>query len=321
MVLKTVTILLWFAASYAALVFFSTEWWHGVLASISLGLSIAGIGFAIQHDANHGAYSSNPGSNRLLSRTLDFLGASSYVWGWKHNVLHHTWTNIEGSDSDVELGVIGRLAPLQKRYWFHRFQQYYLWLAYGLVAPKWQIWDDFYNLATARISKHPIVRGGWGTVVGVILGKLVFAGWAIVIPLCYHPFWQVVAFSALTWGFMGIVLSVVFQLAHCVEEAEFQDARAAAKNPALPWAEHQLRTTVDFAQGNPILTWYLGGLNYQVEHHLFPRICHLHYPRIARIVRETCAEFGVPYSANPGFFSAIASHYRWLRRMGRPQAA
>lgn len=317
MMLKSLVILGWFVASYVLLVFFASEWWHGVLLSVSLALSVAGIGFAIQHDANHGSYSKSRWLNKAMSWTLDILGGSSHVWSWKHNVFHHTYTNVKGADSDIDVGMVGRLSPSQRRRSLHRFQHIYLWFLYGMIGPKWQLIDDFQNVATGKIGGMKFPRGRARTIAGLVLGKLVFFGWAIVLPLFFHPVLTVVAYYLLASFVMGVALSVVFQLAHCVEEAEFpaSDSDGRLRDS---WAAHQVRTTVDFAQGHPIWTWFLGGLNYQIEHHLFPKISHLHYPRIAPVVRQVCAEYGVPYAAHRTFGGALASHYRWLKRMGQP---
>lgn len=319
--LKTATILGWFAASYLLLVFVELNWWQGGLLAVSLGMAVAGIGFAIQHDANHGSYAKSKAANRTMSLTLDLLGASSHVWRWKHNVFHHTYTNIDGSDSDLDIGAMGRLSPHQKRRWFHRFQHIYLWGLYGLIGPKWQFIDDFQNVAAAKIGKHKFPRGTRGPLTEMFVAKVFFVAWAFVLPSFFHPIWVVVLFYVISSLVSGIVLSVVFQLAHCVENAEFPEASDGAKRMPDCWAVHQVRTTVDFAQGNPFLTWYLGGLNYQVEHHLFPRVSHIHYPSIAPIVEQTCRDHGVPYSVNRGFLQAVGSHFRWLRRMGRGEPA
>ena len=320
MVWKTAVLLLWFAGSYGLLVFAATAWWQGILLSLSLALSIAGIGMGIQHDANHGAYSKSPALNHLLGMTLDLMGASSYVWRWKHNVFHHTYTNLSGADDDVDLGLLGRLAPAQQRRPLHRFQQFYLWPLYGFLNPKWQLVDDFKSVARARIGGHHFPRPSGGDLVEFLATKAVFFGWALVIPAFFHRFWVVLAFYAVTWFTVGVVLSVVFQLAHCVEEASFPRPPGASRLLPDAWAAHQVRTTVDFARGSRLLTWYLGGLNHQIEHHLFPRVCHVHYPALSPIVERACLDFGLPYSVHETLSGAISSHFRWLRRMGREAA-
>jgi linoleoyl-CoA desaturase len=317
MYIKTGAMLLWFAGSYAFLVFAATNWWQGVLFSFSLVLAMAGTGFAVQHDANHGAYSRKGFVNRLIGMTLDMLGASSYVWHWKHNVLHHTYPNLVGADQDINIQPFARLSPGQRRHWFHRVQHFYMWALYGLLLPKWHLLDDFQNVAQGRIALNRIPRPQGWRLVEMIAGKLAFFAWAVVIPLLFHRWWVVLLFYAAASFLVGLILAIVFQLAHCVEEAEFPCLPAGADRMADGWAEHQVHNTVDFARGNVVLTWYLGGLNFQVEHHLFPKVCHVHYPQLSSIVEEVCAQHGVRYAAHEGFFGAVSSHWRWLRRMGR----
>lgn len=321
MYVKAVVLLLWLGASYALLVFAATTWWQGVLLSSSLALAMAGIGFGIQHDANHGAYSSSGAVNRLMGMTLDMVGGSSYLWRVKHNLTHHTYTNLVGADDDINIGPFARLSPAQPRRRFHRAQHFYLWALYGFLIPKWHFVDDFKNVAQARIAGHPFPRPRGWNLVELIGGKAVFFGWALVVPALFHRWWVVLLFYAGIAFLLGFVLSVVFQLAHCVEDADFPEPPPGGDRLHDPWAVHQVQTTVDFARGNPLLTWYVGGLNFQIEHHLFPRIGHVHYPRIAGIVQAACAEFGVRYTAHQSLWGAVRSHWRWLRRMGRAPLA
>src|SRR5262249_36676403 len=260
--------------SYAVLVFLAGTWWLALASAISLGLAMAAVGFNIQHDAGHQAYSRRNWINRLMAMTLDLLGGSSYVWAKKHNSVHHCFVNITGHDDDIDLGIFGRLTPHQKRLKFHRFQHFYLWVLYGLLPTKWQFYDDFRDVVTGRIGAHRFPRPrGWdlATLIG---GKIVFFSLALTIPLLLHPVWTVLLFYALASFVQGVTLSVVFQLAHCVEEADFPLPRLGAGRMETTWAVHQVETTVDFARGNRFLSWIIGGLNFQIEHHLFPRISH-----------------------------------------------
>lgn len=320
MYLKTAVLLLWFGVSYGLLVFVATSFWQGALLSSSLALAMAGIGFGIQHDANHGAYSSRAAVNRVMGLTLDMLGASSYLWRFKHNLSHHTYTNVAGADDDINFMPFARLSPAQPRYRLHHLQQFYLWALYWFLFPKWNFVDDFKTLMRARISGQGFPRPRGASAVELIAGKAVFVAWAFAIPLLFHPWWVVLLFYGATSLLLGTTLAVVFMLAHCVEEADFPVAPSGAVRLSRPWAVHQVETTVDFGGRNRLLTWYVGGLNFQIEHHLFPRICHVHYPRIAEIVRAACAEFGVRYAAHDTFRGALASHWRWLRRMGNTPA-
>ncbi|HEX6550915.1 MAG TPA: fatty acid desaturase, partial [Gammaproteobacteria bacterium] len=119
----------------------------------------------------------------------------------------------------------------------------------------------------------------------------------------------------------GMVLSVVFQLAHCVEGAGFPEPDQHTGQIDNTWAVHQIESTINFARNNKVVCWLVGGLNFQIEHHLFPRICHTNYPALSKLVKQTCEEFGVRYRENPSFRSGIASHFRWLRRMGMADQA
>ena len=320
MYVKTAAILIWFVASYVLLVFFAVSWWQGMLLAASLALAMAGIGFAIQHDGNHGAYSKHGAVNRLMGVMLDLMGASSYLWQWKHNVSHHTYTNLNGADDDIDIGPLCRLSPAQPRYRIHRLQQFYAWVLYGFLIPKYHFVYDFKNLTRGRIAANRFPRPRGWRLAELIVGKAFFFGWAFLVPMLMHRWWVVLVFYAATTFLLGLIMSVVFQLAHCVEQADFPELPTTKDHLDDTWAVHQVRTTVDFARTSRVLTWYLGGLNFQIEHHLFPKICHVHYPRIARIVQAVCAEYGIRYVANDELWAAFCSHWRWLRRMGRRPA-
>jgi linoleoyl-CoA desaturase len=313
--LKSAVTMAWLAGSYALLLCAHLRPWQAVLLSLSVGFAMAGVGFSVMHDANHGGTSSSPRANRFLSLSLDLIGGSSFLWRSKHNVLHHGYTNISRLDPDLEGGWGAlRLAPWQPRRPFHRFQHLYVWFLYGVFPLKWWFVDDFKELATGRIAGHQFPRARWPTLLGTLAGKAIFVTWTLVIPALLHPWWAVAALFLLTVFVQGNLLATVFQLAHCVDEAEF----VVADSKDRDWGEHQVATTVDFARDNPLLGWYLGGLNFQVEHHLFPRICHLHHPALSRIVEATCREHGVRYRSEPTLRSALAANLRWLRRMGSP---
>src|SRR5687768_6184390 len=321
MYFKTATILLWFFAAYFLLLFVASSWFTIVPLAVLMGLAIAAIGFNIQHDAGHKAYSDRQWVNKLMSLTLDLMGGSSYLWDWKHNSIHHTYPNIDGQDDDINVGILGRLSPHQKRYPFHRLQGICLWGLYGFLAIKWHLFDDFYNVAVGKIGPHKIPRPNGKDLAIFIAGKVVFFSMAFGIPILLHPWWAVLGVYALAAFTSGVVLAVVFQLAHCVEEADFPAPIVApdgTQRMETDWAVHQVQTTVNFARRNPFLSWFLGGLNFQIEHHLFHRICHVHYPDLSKVVEEVCREFGVRYAAHRSIFGAIASHWRWLVQMGRP---
>ncbi len=315
---KTAIVLGCLVTSYALLVFGVTTWWLALPLAVLLGLSLAAVGFNVQHDGGHGAYSDHRWMNKLAAMTLDLLGASSYVWARKHNAIHHSYPNVTGQDDDINVGFLGRLSPHQPRLTLHRLQHWYMWILYGLLAVKWHFFDDFRDVFAGRIGGHRFPRPKNWDLVTFVGGKLVFFALAFGVPLLLHPWWIVLAFYGVASFVQGVVLSVVFQLAHCVEGAEFPLPRSDTGRMAAAWAEHQVQTTVDFAPRNRPLSWFIGGLNFQIEHHLFPQVCHVHYPALAPLVQQTCREFGLRYTANPTFRAGVASHFRWLQRMGRP---
>ncbi len=320
MYLKTAIILVAFLSTYGLLVFVATEWWQALVLAVLLAFTIVAIGFNIMHDANHEAYSDRPWINRLLGVTLDVVGGSSYFWRWKHNVFHHTFVNVIGYDTDINLAGLGRLTPHHRRAWIHRWQHFYAWFLYGVMVIKWQLFDDFRLALTQRMGEHHCPRPRGSQLAVFVAGKLAFFLLAFALPLSLHAFSAVATVYAVTAVITGTLLGVVFQLAHCVEQADFPLEMEKGRM-AAPWAVHQAETSVDFARDSRAASWLLGGLNFQIEHHLFSRICHVNYPAIAPIVEKTCRDFSVSYKHNATLLSALGSHYRWLRAMGRPEAA
>jgi len=312
---KTAVMIAWLAGSYLALLLLPVPGWAAALLAVSIGLAIAGVGFNIMHDANHGTLSSRPAVNRAFAFAADLIGGSSWLWRHKHNVLHHTWPNVAGMDTDGDAGVLLRLTPQQPRHSFHRFQHLYAWLLYGVFALKWWLYDDLRELASGRMGGHAFARPRGGALAGLFLGKALFLGWAFGLPLLLHPTPWLLPLWLLASAAAGLVLAAVFQLAHCVAEVAHPQGREGEQLP-LGWAELQLATTSDFARGRRLLSWYVGGLNFQVEHHLFPGICHVRYPELAPIVERTCRAHGVAYRTQPTLRAALAANLRWLRQLG-----
>jgi linoleoyl-CoA desaturase len=315
MYVKTIVILLGFALSYGLLVFVADTWLLALPLAGLLGLCTALIGFNIMHDGGHGAYSRRQGINVLMAASLDLIGGSSYLWHWKHGVLHHTYPNVSGLDGDVELGVLGRLTPHQRRRAHHRWQHAYIWPLYGMLAIKWHLFDDFRDLIAGRIGSQRIPRPRGRELAILVGGKLAFFTLAFGIPMLVHAPWVVVAYYGVAALVLGMALSLVFQLAHCVEEAAFPLPAADTHRLERPWAAHQVETTVDFLRRSRVAAWLLGGLNFQIEHHLFPRICHVNYPALSPLVEQTCREFGIRYHEHRTLWAGIVSHTRWLRLM------
>lgn len=317
MYLKTVIILALFVTTYLLLVFVAQSIWPGVFLAALLGFATALVGFNVQHDGGHQSYSSRRWVNRLMAMNLDLIGGSSFVWHWKHTIIHHMYVNVTGYDNDINLGLLGRLSPHEPRLWFHRWQHLYLWPLYGFEAMKLQLLDDFKYVIIGRLGPHRIPRPRRWELVIFILGKVVFFSWMFLLPLLFHPLLVVIFYYFIAVLVLGVTLTVVFLMPHCVEDADFPLPLPGTCRLADPWAVHQARVTVDFARRNPLLRWLLGGLNYHKEHHLFPLICHVNYPALSPIVEQTCREFGLKYKEHRSFPAGIASHYRWLKKLGR----
>lgn len=317
MLTKTALILFWTLASYIGLVFAATTFLEALLLSTSLGLALGGVGFAIQHDANHGAYPVNKRWRRALGFSLDLMGGSSYIWRFQHNINHHSFTNIVDADNDLNLGALARLSPAQRHRPHHAFQHVYMWPFYSLLAVSWLLWADWRDFHSSAIGSNRFPRLKGNELRLFWIGKATWLLFSIGIPALIHPVEYVALFWLWTYLVLGFTMAIVFQLAHIVEEAELPTVTAESPRVEHEFAVHQLATTINFATKNRLLSWYLGGLNFQIEHHLFPRICHLHYRAIAPIVERTCKEYNTPYRSLPTFGSALSSHARWLACMGK----
>lgn len=317
MILRTIVVFTITFGAYALILSNRFSPWQMLGLAIVMGIGVAGIGFGVAHDALHGAYSSNPKVNRLLGLTFDLVGANSYMWCLTHNVIHHTYTNVQGIDEDLEVSPLLRLSPESKHRPYHRFQHLYAFFTYALSTLNWVFIKDYQYFLRRDLGPYQNRVHPPREIVKLVVWKAAYYGYTIVVPLLvlHVAWWQfLIGFVAMHLT-AGVILGVVFQLAHVVEGTEHPVADETGRMGSV-WAVHQMETTSDFAQENRVLSWYVGGLNFQVEHHLFPKVCSTHYPAIARIVREVAAEHGVPYHAHPTLFRAIRSHYVMLKRLG-----
>ncbi len=321
MVMKTIII----ASVYTGLLVLMltgviTSLWAVILAWAVMGVAIAGIGMAIMHDANHGSYSPNSTVNLYVGYILNLVGGSAENWKIQHNILHHTYPNIEGLDADITTFPMLRFSPFAKRRSIHRYQHIYGWFFYGLMTVSWVFMKDFKQLVdyqTSRLTHKYTKSFGW-----VIARVLLFKTFYLIVTLALPIYMLPIPWYATVGGFFlmhfigGLILGMVFQAAHIMEVCEFTmpDEQGMMKDE---WAVHQLRTATDFAPKNKLLGWYVGGLNFQVVHHLFPKVGHIHYPQLAPIVEQTAKEFGLPYHCIPTFTQAVLGHGRMLRVLGR----
>jgi len=293
-----------------------------MLLWVVMGVGSSGIGLSIMHDANHGSLSKNKLVNTVLSYVLEFVGGSHPNWQIQHNKLHHTFTNVAGVDEDIKSNYVLRFAPSQPRHGFHRFQFIYAWFLYCLMTIFWVTTKDFSQLT--RYKNNGLVKKEEyaGRMVKMTIWKIFFYAYLLVVPILTTslPVYLTIVGFVTMLAISGLALSCVFQPAHVVPTSEFP---VGNEDGVLDnsWAIHQLRTTSDFARGNRFLTWFIGGLNFQVEHHLFPNICHIHYKKISEIVEETTKEYDLPYHFEKTYAGALWSHAKMLYRLGKSDVA
>jgi linoleoyl-CoA desaturase len=305
---------------YITLVFFTPPVAISILLCVLLGLNLAVIGFNVMHEGGHQTFSRRPWLNRIAAYFLNILGGNIYFWKKKHNINHHTYTNIEGMDSDIDVKPFMRLHEGQPLHWYHRFQHIYWSLLYGLSYLSWIFYEDFKKY----FSGKPTITSGKKKLPAkehaiFWLTKLMYIGMYMVLPV-FMIGWLpwLIGFLIITFV-TGLAISVVFQLAHVVELTDFHSPQV--EHGQQEWAIHQLLSTANFATSNRLLYWLLGGLNFQIEHHLFPRVSHIHYRKISQLVRETCEEYNVVYHEYESMLQAIGSHLMLLKKLGNPKLA
>lgn len=318
MVVKTILILLGWVSTYVLIVTSVVSPLFMLGLALLHGFCAALIGMNIAHDALHGSYSDNRHVNRLIGLTFNLVGANDYVWKITHNTVHHTYTNIPEHDGDIRLLPIIRLEPTQERWWIHRFQYIYAFFIYSFATLFWVFVKDYVKFFQ-HASEGQNGKGlPAGQIVRLFAFKVLYYGLFLALPLIVIQlpwYWIVLGFVA-SHLVEGFVVGVIFMLAHIIEGTAFPEANPDGTMD-MPWADLQMHTTANFARKNRLINFLTGGLNHQAEHHLFPYICHIHYPRIAPIVRQTAMEHNLPYIEHETFLGAVASHTRMLKKFGR----
>lgn len=315
--IKASVLLVSFLAIYSILVFVQPHWSISILLCLIFGVNLAAIGFNIMHDAGHNSFSDNKKLNTVLSYSLNLLGGNIYFWKLKHNIAHHTYTNIDGEDHDIEVKFM-RIHHDQKLKKHHKYQHIYFIFLYGISYLAWIFYQDYEKYFRQKMAPHSEDKFHFP-----LQEKLIF--WSskifhfvlfIVIPI-YMLGWATALLGLLITAVVcGLCLAIVFQLAHVVTDTEFKTINNSMVEEE--WMIHQLQSTANFSTKNKVLTWLLGGLNFQVEHHLFPKISHVHYPALNKIVRQTCEEHNIPYIEYKSFWQAFLSHIKVIKLMAKP---
>lgn len=322
MVIKTVVMMsLYFVPVILVITGVVGQTWQLFACFILSGFGMAGIGMGVMHDAIHGTYSRKPIINKLLGYTLNMVGANASVWKVQHNVLHHSYTNISEGDDDINAPFFLRFSPNAEKNALHPYQHWYVWFFYGLSTLSWVTSKDFIRFK--RYYDMGLFKGKniyRDTTLKIIAWKLVYYSFALGLPIAFSPFGVgeiLLAFVALHFV-TGLSISLVFQTAHIMPDVHFPqaDERGTVEGERLL---HQLATTCNYSEKSRVFSWMIGGLNYQIEHHLFPDICHVHYRNIAPIVKATAGEFNIPYYSKKTFFNALQSHFKMLYLLGNTE--
>ena len=314
---KAIILVVSFLFLYVHLVFFTPGIFFSIIECVLLGIVVAGIGFNIMHDGAHGSFSKKKWLNHTAAFSLNVLGGSSFMWNVKHNIIHHAYTNIDGVDDDIDIQPWLRMSSTQPKLAMHRYQHIYFWFLYSLLYILWVFVLDFQKYFKKRVGAMPLKKMSTADHIIFWAFKLFYFVVFAAIPI------YTVGFVPWLIGFLiftliaGFVLSIVFQLAHTVEHTHFPMPQEPTGKMEDEWAIHQLKTTANFAPKNKFISWLVGGLNFQIEHHLFPKISHVHYSRIRKIIKEACAEYNVPYIEYRKMRQAVVSHVSFLKQMGR----
>lgn len=302
---------------YVFLVFFTPATWLAILLCCLLGINLAVIGFNVMHEGGHQSFSKRNWINQISAYSLNVLGGNSAYWKIKHNVNHHTYTNIEGMDSDIDILPFMRLHGEQPRYWFHRFQHIYWVVLYGISYLAWIFYEDFQKYFTGKIAAH-IEPRKWKPNEHFVFWftKVMYVSAYVIVPIVMVGLLKALLGFIIITFVTGLFISIVFQLAHVVQGTQFPAPEQSSNKINQEWAIHQVSTTANFATRSKMLYWLLGGLNFQIEHHLFPRISHIHYPQVSKFVKEVCKEYNVTYIEYSSMFKAFYSHLVHLKKLG-----
>jgi len=322
LIFKTVLMLLFYFVPFALIL-------SGIVSSIPIillcwsimGVAIAGIGMGVMHDANHGSYSKKQGVNKFVGQSLYLLGGFPVNWKYQHNTMHHGFTNVEGHDEDIAPPAnVLRLSPHKPLKKMHKYQHWYGWILYGLMTLSWITMKDFKQLFRYKKEKAPLAsnKNYNQLTITLIISKIIYYTVFLALPIVFSSVsWYVTVFGFVIMHFIaGFILGIVFQSAHVVPTSDYPQPDEGG-NMENGWAIHQLYTTADFSPKNRFLTWYTGGLNFQIEHHLFPNISHVHYRNISKLVKSMAEKYNLPYHVQPTFAYAVRNHTRMLKKLGR----
>ncbi|MDH5365828.1 MAG: fatty acid desaturase [Cyclobacteriaceae bacterium] len=292
--------------------------WIAASCMILMGPMSILIGINIAHDGAHGAISKYKIVNKFFLSLLDFLGANSYMWKNRHVHSHHLYPNILNSDADLKQNPLIRIFPNDELKSYHRYQYLYAPFLYLLYTMNWLLFRDFHDFTAEKIGSFKIKQHPKNEFLKLLLFKSIYLSYILIVPVIYSN----LSISAiiLSYILMNFSASILITLAlipsHVAENSLFPlpDEKGMMPNS---WSHHQVLTIIDFATKNRFLNFFFGGFNHHVAHHLFPKICHIHYPKITPIIKQTAQEFGLKYNYEDSFINAYISHFKLLKNNGK----
>ena len=291
------------------------------LVYLLLGYIHIFIAFNIMHDATHNAYSSNKYVNKILGYSMDFIGGNQYLFRRMHGA-HHGYVNIHGIDVTLETHGLFRFTPDEPWLPRHKYQHYYTFILYALAMLQWATIKDFkWFFGEAHIGNQKNIKHPLKEYIILFIGKTVFYGLTLVLPIIFlsAPWYTILG----AWVFMhvlpGLTFALIFQVTHVYDGTTYpipDDEGNLDNNYAL----HVLETTADFSRHSRLGSWLMGGINIHVIHHILPQVCHVHYPALTKILKETCDDHGIEYQENRTFWMALKKHYQILKHLSAPDA-
>ena len=295
-------------------IFFADSLWLFYLCYMLSGILSIFVALNIGHDAAHNCFVKSKRLNNFLTDIFDLLGTSGYIWKEKHVFSHHAHVNIPRMDADIRESKLVRFFPDTKWEKINKYQYIYMWMLYPLYTFLWSFIWDFQDIFNYKISGKPQARIPKLQVFKILFYKFFFVARLIIIPALVLPFSWSAAITAFLIMSLSASVTITFVLvsAHVGEHNNFPEPNEKGNMPTS-WVRHQIITTCDFATNNKMLSHLFGCFNHHLAHHLFPNICHIYYPQLTRIVKKTCAEYGMPYMSNPSLIYAIRSHHTFLK--------
>src|SRR5262249_5601159 len=304
--------------SYAAILVIGKGW---ILIPLGVVFAVSALLLAINvgHDASHDAVFKSRLLNFILHRACFLLtGINGYLWRMRHLNSHHLFPNVNGSDTDIDENPVMRLSPNQPWRWHFQFQHIYGPFMYLFAASHTTWWGDFVYLSKKNLANMTDIKHPWYEYILFFLSKLAYVAIVLVIPMLVLeiPWWQVV----LGYLFVKCVASLLFVFlligTHFSDLADFPVPDEKTGSVGRTWAEHNMATACDWSPHSLLAHFISGGVNAHASHHLFPDVCHTHYPAIAKLIERSAQEFGVPYN-RVSMWGMVRSHFLFLYQLGR----